>query len=74
MNSRIILKVLDILLLGASLVPDARRAGEALARRLRQFGDRDPTAEEVAALDRDTDALLRGLAARAEEARRRLDE
>lgn len=65
-------KILDIILLGATLLPEARAAGEALAVKLKGFGDRDPTTAEWAELDAEFDRLMAGLHARADEAREEL--
>ncbi len=51
------------------MVPEAQRAGELLAEKLRSFGGADPTPEQRAEIEAETNALLAGLKARVEEAR-----
>ncbi len=68
MNVAIILKVLDIILLGMTLVPEAQAAGERLAEKLRGFGGKDPTPAQWDEINAETDGLLAGLRARAKAA------
>ena len=69
MNAAIVLKLLDIMLLGMTLAPEAASAAQLLADKLRGFEGRDPTPEEWAVIDAETDALMAGLRTRADEAR-----
>ncbi len=74
MNGALALKLLDIILLGVTMVPEARRAAEALAIRLRGLGGRDPSPEDWAEIDAETNTLLAELDDRAAEARAQLSE
>jgi uncharacterized protein YuzE len=68
MNALIAIKVLDVILLGMELLPEARAAAERLADDLRGFidydedgkvtGVREPTVEEWNAINAETDSLL----------------
>jgi uncharacterized protein YuzE len=68
MNALIAIKVLDVILLGMELLPEARAAAEKLAEDLRGFidydedgkviGVREPTVEEWNAINAETDSLL----------------
>ncbi len=68
MNAALALKVLDIILLGITLAPEAKRAAERLAETLRALGGGDPTPAQWAAIDAETTALMAGLKRRADEA------
>jgi len=65
----LVLKVVDIMLLGATLIPKAKLAAEKLADFLRGLDGRNPTEEEWAMINAETSALLSHLSARAEEAK-----
>ncbi len=69
MNAAIALKLLDIVLLGATLAPEAARAAERLADTLRRLDGEDPTPDQWDMLDMETDTLLADLRQRAEDAR-----
>lgn len=69
MNTSMALKVLDIVLLGITLAPEARHAAERLAETLRRLDGNDPTDAQWAAIDAETDALIAGLRHRTEAAR-----
>ncbi|MHA1563684.1 MAG: hypothetical protein ACTSX7_00105 [Alphaproteobacteria bacterium] len=69
MNAAVALKLLDIVLLGVTLAPEAARAAERLADTLRRLDGEDPTPDQWDTLDTETDDLMADLRQRAEEAR-----
>lgn len=68
MSALLAIKIIDILLLGAIMAPQAMAAADALSQRLRALDGRDPTPEEWARIDAETNDLMATLAERAKDA------
>lgn len=71
MNVVALIKIIDLISLGVTMIPMIRREFDLLRDKLQVFADegRDPTPEEWAEILQDSDEMLEFLRNRAEEAR-----